>query len=251
MTDVFEQAKRRARDADILDIARRHGVLSGLKKVGDEYVGPCPRCGGKDRFAINARKLGGNGKPGLFLCRQCTDGGDVIDLEQFLSGTRFKDALKDLGGAPIVEENPAEAARRARWWAFCREVIEETIFGLQPVLGSPGEVFFRDERCIDTSLPAIRRPLGTVAAIGWHPSVYYSQKDPDEPSHELHGQRLGCIVGIMTDPETGERRGPISRTYLSRGEKVGKAKTLKRAEAEQSSGSRRTRTSDSSASRQD
>jgi hypothetical protein len=59
MTDVFEQAKRRARDADILDIARRHGVLSGLKKVGDEYVGPCPRCGGKDRFAINARKLGG------------------------------------------------------------------------------------------------------------------------------------------------------------------------------------------------
>ena len=45
MANVFEQAKRKAREADILDVARRHGVLSRLKKVGDEYVGPCPSCG--------------------------------------------------------------------------------------------------------------------------------------------------------------------------------------------------------------
>ena len=78
----------------------------------------------------------------------------------------------------------------------------------------------------------IRRALETTAAVGWHPAVYFSQKDPDEPFHELHGRRLGCIVGIMTDPATGERLGPISRTYLFDGKKIGKAKTLKRAEAE-------------------
>ena len=232
MANVFEQAKRKARETSILDVARRHGVLNRLKKVGDEYTGPCPLCGGTNRFAINPRKLGKNGKHGLFLCRQCREGGDVIDFERFLRGTKFKDAVKDLSGAAIVEEDPGEAARRARRWAFCRAVVEETVFGLRPILGSPGEIYLRDQRAIDTSLPAIRRALETTTAVGWHPSVYFSQTDPDEPFHELHGRRLGCIIGIMTDPTTGERLGPISRTYLLDSKKIGKAKTLKRAENE-------------------
>jgi Toprim domain len=232
MANAFEQARRKARDANILDVARRHGVLSGLKKVGDEYVGACPRCGGRNRFAINLRKRGKNGKLGLFGCRRCGEGGDAIDLERFLSGTKFRDAIKDLSGAPIVEEDPDEAVRRARKWAFCRAVIDETVFGLTPILGSPGETYLRNERCIDTSLPTVRRTLENVAAVGWNPSVYFSQDDPSEPFHELHGRRLGCIVGVMTDPATGERLGPISRTYLFRGKKIGKAKTLKRAENE-------------------
>jgi Zinc-binding domain of primase-helicase len=85
----FEQAKRKALRADILDVAQRHGVLSRLKKAGGEYIGPCPNCGGTDRFGINPRKLGKNGKRGLFGCRRCDEGGDAIDLERFLSGTRF------------------------------------------------------------------------------------------------------------------------------------------------------------------
>jgi hypothetical protein len=36
----------------------------------------------------------------------------------------------------------------------------------------------------------------------------------------------------MTSPTTGARLGPISRTYIHNGKKIGKAKTLKRAEAE-------------------
>ena len=77
-------------------------------------------------------------------------------------------------------------------------------------------------RLIPLTLPFVI--CATVAAVGWHPSVYFSQKDPDEPFHELHGRRLGCIVGIMTDPATGQRLGPISRTYLCDGKKIGKAK---------------------------
>jgi hypothetical protein len=203
-----------------------------LKKVGGEYVGPCPNCGGDDRFGINPRKLGKNGKAGLFGCRQCGAGGDAIDLERFFTGRGFKDAIKDLSGAPIDEEDPGEAARRARKWAFCRGVVEEIAYGLRPVLGSPGEAYLRDERAVDTGLPAIRQTLETTIAIGWRSSVYFSQDDPKERFHELHGQRLGCIVGIMTDPATGERLAPISRTYIHCGKKIGKAKTLKRAEAE-------------------
>ena len=168
-------------------------------------------------------------------CSYAADAGKAATpstSNDFSAERNFEDAVKDLSGAAIVEEDPGEAARRARWWAFCRAVIEETVFGLRPILGSPGEIYLRDERAIDTSLPAIRRALETTAAVGWHPSVYFSQKDPNEPFHELHGRRLGCIVGIMTDPATGERLGPISRTYLFDGKKIGKAKTLKRAENE-------------------
>jgi hypothetical protein len=225
MANAFEQAKRRARAVSIIDVARRHGALSKLKKIGDEYVGPCPHCRGVDRFAINPHKR-------LFVCRGCQQGGDAIDLERFLNGTKFWDAVKDLSGETIVEEDPGEAARRARKWAFRRGAVEEIVYGLRPVLGSPGEPYLRDERAIDTSLPAIRQALETTVAIGWRSSVYFSQDDPKEPFHELHGQRLGCIVGIMTDPATGERLGPISRTYIHCGKKIGKAKTLKRAEAE-------------------
>jgi hypothetical protein len=232
MANTYQEAKRKARETSILDVARHHDLLRKLKKVGVEYVGPCPGCGGADRFGINSRKINKHGNRGVFGCRRCEAGGDVIALEQFLKGTKFRQAVKDLSGAPIVEEDPSEAARKARYWRFLRETIEETVSGLAPILGSSAEIYLRDERCIDTTLPEVKRALENVSAIGWHPSVYFSQDDPSKPLNELHGRRLGCIVGVMVNPATGERLGPIARTYLHRGKKVGKAKTLKRAESE-------------------
>ena len=41
-----------------------------LKKVGQEWQGPCPNCGGTDRFHL---KTDSRGKP-LFGCRKCIDG---------------------------------------------------------------------------------------------------------------------------------------------------------------------------------
>ena len=44
-----------------------------LKKVastgGGEYAGPCPFCGGRDRFRVNPYA-----NPGRWLCRNCTGG---------------------------------------------------------------------------------------------------------------------------------------------------------------------------------
>jgi hypothetical protein len=58
--------------------------------------------------------------------------------------------------------------------------------------------------------------------IGWHPGLYFN-----EAGHALHGQRLGCIVTVMTDPVTAKPTGAIGRTYIDRDmRKVGKAKTL-------------------------
>jgi hypothetical protein len=96
---------------------------------------------------------------------------------------------------------------------------KQIAFELRPVLGSPGETYLRDARKVVTS--AIEDVLERTEAIGWHPAVYFN-----DPGHALHGRKLGCIVGVMTDPITAMPTGAISRTYIHEGRKLGKAKTL-------------------------
>ncbi len=65
----------RARAVRIEDEIRRRGIA--LKGNGSERVGPCPKCGGVDRFGVNIRKQ-------LWNCRGCGVGGDVIKLVEHL-----------------------------------------------------------------------------------------------------------------------------------------------------------------------
>src|ERR1700722_11522573 len=83
--------------------------------------------------------------------------------------------------------------------------IKSILPDLSSVLESPGERYLREERKID--LGPIEDLLASKHAIGWHPEVLFN-----EPGHPMHRRRLGCIVGIMTDPLTGELTGAISRT---------------------------------------
>jgi hypothetical protein len=104
-----QQADPRLPDAQaipIMKIAGRLGIRQ-LKRHGHEYVGPCPSCGGTDRFAINPRK-------GVFICRSgCSDAGaDGIGLVRLVLGCDFKAALSWLVGEADVRLDPAEAARR-------------------------------------------------------------------------------------------------------------------------------------------
>lgn len=74
-----------------------------------ELVGPCPVCGGDDRFAVNPRK-------GLFHCRGSGEGGDVIALTRYLEACDFRTACAILTGRPRPGQAAAEtdAARAAR-----------------------------------------------------------------------------------------------------------------------------------------
>jgi hypothetical protein len=190
----------------------------GIKLVGwVDRCGPCPQCGGKDRFSINVRKQ-------VFLCRGCAARGNVIALVRFLDGCGFLEALEYLTGerAP-APSRPAPAAtdalrdddRDARALILARQIA----FELRPILGSPGETYLRDARKIVTS--AIEDVLERTDGVGWHPAVYFN-----EPGHALHGRKLGAIISVMTDMITAEPTGAISRTYIHEGLKVGKAKTL-------------------------
>ena len=92
---------------------------------------------------------------------------------------------------------------------------------MRPLISAPISMAYF-ERVRGINVAAVEGVLARTDAIGWHSGVYFN-----EPGHPLHAQRLGCIVGVMTDAMTAEPTGAISRTYIGPdGAKLGKAKTL-------------------------
>jgi hypothetical protein len=82
------------------EIARRGIRLIGR---GSDRCGPCPICGGRDRFSINIKKQ-------VWNCRGCSKGGDILDLVQHLDGADFKTAVQTLAGTERRPIMPTEAA---------------------------------------------------------------------------------------------------------------------------------------------
>lgn len=111
-------------------IAGRNIRLSKAGRI--ERCGPCPSCGGTDRFSINTRKQ-------VFNCRVCRQSGDVIALVQALDGVAFKMAVETLAGATgwqvgparhVVASEPTDEAQRkanmAAWLWGRREPVSES-----------------------------------------------------------------------------------------------------------------------------
>jgi Toprim domain/CHC2 zinc finger len=221
-----EDELHQARSVSVVEVAQRHGAK--LRREGRELNGPCPRCGGVNRFAVWPAK-------NLWNCRGCGVGGDSIKLEMHLSGRRFFDAVRTLigkGQAGRCEPTPEEiAARAAREAERRREEAEEAarnassvakiVARLQPIIGTPGEAYLRDVRKISPDHWAIRQALEDVETLGWCERTYFRQD-----GHELNGQWLGAIIAILTDPISAAPTGGITRTYIHEGRKVCRAKSL-------------------------
>jgi hypothetical protein len=97
----------RARAVRIEDEVARRGIQ--LKRVGAaEREGPCPVCGGTDRFSINIAKQ-------VFNCRRCCKGGDIIGMVQHLDGCDFDGAVTTLAGEPPSrDKRPRKSSGRDR-----------------------------------------------------------------------------------------------------------------------------------------
>jgi hypothetical protein len=191
-----DNTNRRLADADIDraqavslgDIAHERGFT--FDRTGN-HVGPCPRCGGRDRFSISIRK-------GAFLCRQCMPkgGGGAISLVMLLDGCGFRDAVETLIGersAPVnfpklrkldAGVQSADHDRRQHSkaaWLWSRR---------KPITGTIAEVYLRQARKITCRLPPTlgflpsRRPdqhPAMIAAFGFcdevEPGVLVAPRD--------------------------------------------------------------------------
>lgn len=97
-----------AKAMPVADVVARLEI-AGLHRAGGELVGPCPQCGGRDRFGINLQT-------GLFTCRkECgpNSKGDQLALVQHVLGLNFREALDWLCG-PAQGLTDAERAERRR-----------------------------------------------------------------------------------------------------------------------------------------
>jgi hypothetical protein len=105
MTTPREEWIGRARGVRIEgEIARRNITL---KRQGKNLVGPCPKCGGDDRFSINPTK-------GCWNCRKCKTKafkGDVIGMTMWLDNCKFDVAVEKLTHEPPPKANGKAKAK--------------------------------------------------------------------------------------------------------------------------------------------
>ena len=183
----------RARQTDILEVARRYGTL---KRIGSaEYEGPCPVCGGKDRFGVNTKKR-------LWNCRGCGKGGDVITLARHASGATFAQAVTALAGEALAgfkaargdcpDNDAARQHKRASWlWAQ-----------RSPLAGSIAETYLRKARSYHGPLPAT---LGFLRAFEGYPpaliAAFAMPGDEPEPGVLVAPKDVGAVHLIALKPD--------------------------------------------------
>lgn len=84
---------------DFLDLDE---IVSRVKPVsggsGGEYAGPCPWCGGKDRFRVWPEHPASEG--GRFYCRGCGRQGDLIAYVMERDGVGYREACAKLDRSP-------------------------------------------------------------------------------------------------------------------------------------------------------
>jgi phage/plasmid primase-like uncharacterized protein len=140
-----------------------------LKRNGGYLIGPCPVCGGTDRFNIKLRT-------GKWYCRGCKDGGNAIDLVMQIERLSFVEAVKHLGGAngitfqkrhPEQPTNGRQADDWLRWW---REAVS--------IAGTLAERYLRNRGI--TELPS-------EDCLRFHSRMV------------LGSDRVPCLLGLVRD----------------------------------------------------
>lgn len=102
--------------APILEIVGRNTKLKRESATdGGSWAGPCPFCGGVDRFVVRPGGRPSEGRAPGWLCRVCQPrGGTVIDYVMMRDGATFREAVDTLARDHGLEDMPAERVEAIR-----------------------------------------------------------------------------------------------------------------------------------------
>jgi hypothetical protein len=166
----------RARLVRIEDEVARRGIA--LKGKSIDRCGPCPVCGGTDRFSIHLKKQ-------VFHCRGCAVGGDVIKLVRHIDGCSLAFAVETLIGDEVRPQAAPPATKEQNLAEYERQQHRKAAWlwsQRKPITGSIAECYLRS-RGITCELPA---------TLGFLPS-----RRPE------HHPAMIAAFGLVDEPEPG------------------------------------------------
>lgn len=229
---AFQDWKNRANAVNILQEALRHGAT--MKRVGGEWKGPCPVCGGRDRFSVNDKR-------GKWFCRGADIGGaDVISMVQHIAGLPFKASVASITGEPcpsgparpLSEAEQAarnrqrlkmeddrrarmeqEQAREADTKDFCAKIWNECV----PISATLAERYLY---LFDLPIPK----GGWPSCLGFHPALQYPGKGKMPALVARVDDVAGELTGIWREfigPDG--RKAPVELQKLGLGPVAGGA----------------------------
>lgn len=150
------------------DLVDYVGRLVQLTRKKNYFVGPCPMCGGRDRFTIKRAELD------LWICRQCGDGKyhSPIDFMMRYHNVDFKEALTRMGGdlqtpspiAPrVIAPTPIQVAPDQDWQSNALKHIDAASDCLiDDPAGTPGRRYLLERGLSRASIHLWLLGYGTV-----------------------------------------------------------------------------------------
>ena len=160
---------------NILSLYQRQGLSArrASSHKGGEHHGPCPGCGGEDRFHLWPQQ----GESGTFWCRVCGKGGDAIQFLREFENMGYREACAALGKELSAHSAPSSAAPRLRppqwqpeaatipgedWQAKAAALVE---WAHGHLLANAGQLAWLAARGIDAETVKSAR-------LGWNPGEY-------------------------------------------------------------------------------
>jgi DNA primase len=190
-----------AKSVNLLDFASRYTTLKRVgRSHGGEYAGPCPICGGRDRFHVQPDE-------GRWLCRGCTEGKwqDAIALQMRLSRQAFPQAVEALATGALLPIAPARLSApplcqetkgppSEAWQARARQVITEAEAVLWSISGNRARAWLNARGLTDATLRAAHLGLISAPARETAPAWGLSGND----IYLAHGILMPCqVYGVV------------------------------------------------------
>lgn len=204
MTTATVDTERLKSGVDLRDLAGRLVMLR--KESTAEFSGPCPKCGGEDRFHVKAD---------MFFCRTCypLENGRPHDAIEFVTwaglARDFRGAVDYLGGPALLPSGPqrAPAARApkpqawhaAEWQTAARRELAAGVARLASSAGDPGAEYLAARGI----LPETWQAWGLGYGDAWDPKL-----EKRRPAILLPWQRdqvTAIKYRFLTVPEGGLR----------------------------------------------
>ena len=182
----------------------------GLWRRGAELVGPCPSCGGEDRFHVNDKRRAGTAA--LFGCRRCNNVAAILKAafpDRLANGAnrpapsaqRKAAAPSKRSGKPKFDDAACKREAR-RWWRNAAPVTDDT----------PAYAYLATRRSLAPAKDAEqvrwldKTPWLQLTRTGTRhstPPVYPKAKPPAQAAGAIlypYRNRAGRVVAVSVEP---------------------------------------------------